>query len=183
MLVITQLDARAIDSLFNEHYAALSRYAFTMLRNQEQAEDVVQQLFIHLWEKRNELDEMENARAYLYRATHNRCLNELNRQKRQGMHLAVDEVHHLESDAGRGVLTGELEDQISAAVQTLPEKCQEVFRMSRFEDLSYKEIAESLDISVKTVENHMGKALRILREELKDYLPQFLITLLLTQGW
>ena len=185
MEVITEIDAQAIDRLFHEHYEGLSRYAFSILKEQGAAEDVVQQLFITLWEKRDDLEISKDPRAYLYRSTYNRCLNEVKRVKRKGIHTDAAEEYGLASDddASGCVLGKELEERIETALQTLPEKCGEVFRMSRFKELSYKEIAEKLDISTKTVENHMGKALRLMREELKDYLPLIVITILLIKGW
>ncbi len=185
MTVITELDAKAIDSLFHEHYPALCRYAHSILKDQDLAEDIVQQLFIVIWEKRGELDVLENPRAYLYRSVYNRCLNEVKRSKRRGEYADVGAMYNLQSDgsAGERIMSSELEAQIEFAVQQLPDKCQEVFRLSRFEELSYKEIAAELNVSVKTVENHMGKALRIMREELKEYLPLVVITILLMKGW
>ena len=185
MEVIIEIDAQAIDRLFHEHYEGLSRYAYSILKDQSAAEDLVQQLFITLWEKREDLEISSDPRSYLYRSTYNRCLNEVKRIKRRGVHTDATEEYGLESgaDTSQRVLGKELEDRIESAIQTLPEKCGEVFRMSRFKELSYKEIAEKLDISTKTVENHMGKALRLMREELKDYLPLIVITIVLMKGW
>ena len=80
-------------------------------------------------------------------------------------------------------LLGELREKINSTLNSLPEKCQNVFRLSRFESLSYKEISIQLNISVKTVENHMGKALKLMREGLEDYLPLFLIMIILAKAW
>ncbi len=185
MEVITEIDKRAIDRLFQSYYEGLSRYAYSILKNQVAAEDLVQQLFITLWEKRNELEISSDPKSYLYRSTYNRCLNEVKRMKRRGVHTEVSEEYDLSSqqDTSQLVLGKELEGRIEDAIETLPEKCREVFRMSRFKELSYKEIAEKMEISIKTVENHMGKALRLMREELKDYLPLIVITIVLMKGW
>lgn len=185
MLVITQLDAKAIDSLFQDHYTALCRYAYSILKVQDAAEDVVQQLFMTLWEKRNELEVPENPRAYLFRSVYNRCLNEVKRSRYRGGDANSEVLNAIPSDeiASRRVLGSEMEGLIEHAVGTLPEKCQEVFRLSRFEELSYKEIAERMDVSIKTVENHMGKALKLMREALSEYLPQVIIMILVAKGW
>lgn len=170
--------------LFRDNYEPLTRYAFSIIKNQEEAEDVVQKLFVKFWEKRNEMENVNDFRAYLYRSVYNTCLNEIKRLKRMQSFSANGEVDVASSDkASYAVLGGELEAQIENAVSSLPEKCQEVFRLSRFEELSYKEISEKLNISVKTVENHIVKALRIMREELSDYLPLIVLTILLSKGW
>lgn len=183
MQIVQEFDAAQLESLFTKHYHDLARYAHSIVKQQDEAEDVVQQLFVKLWDKRDELPLLENPAAYLYRATYNASVNARKRMLRQNPDSEV-----YVSAAGTGaasdrLLSAELEARIEAAMQSLPEKCQEVFRLSRFNDLSYKEIAEQLDISPKTVENHMGKALRIMREELSDYLPQIVITLLLSMKW
>ena len=87
--------------------------------------------------------------------------------------LAVSEVSY--ESVSQKVQAAELEIRITEAMKTLPEQCRLVFQLSRFEELKYQEIADQLQISVKTVENHMGKALKLMREQLKDYLPLFLI--------
>ena len=185
MEVITEINHQAIETMFHNHYTGLCRYAFTILKDQEEAEEVVQQLFIRLWEKRRETNILKDTRAYLYRAVYNQSLNELKRLKRNAMHTEVTEDLMVKADGGTsdGIMSRELEVRIETAIQTLPEKCGEVFRLSRYDEMTYKEIAEKLEISVKTVENQMGKALRLMRQELKDYLPLVLIIILLSKGW
>ncbi len=170
--------------LFRENYESLARYAFSILKNQEEAEDVVQRLFVKFWEKRNEMESILDHRAYLFRSVYNSSLNQLKRMQRSQAFSGDGEAAVASSDAANHlVLSDELQSKIDQAVTGLPTKCQEVFRLSRFEDLSYKEISEHLDISIKTVENHMVKALRIMREELSEYLPLLIITLIVSKGW
>lgn len=172
------------EELFRENYESLTRYAFSMMKNQEEAEDVVQRLFVKFWEKRTEMESVNDLRAYLYRSTYNTCLNEIKRLKRMNSFSGDHEANVETSDRANHLILGqELEAQIETAVSSLPEKCQEVFRLSRFEELSYKEISEELGISVKTVENHMVKALRIMRTELSEYLPLIVLTILVSKGW
>jgi RNA polymerase sigma-70 factor (ECF subfamily) len=109
----------------------------------------------------------------------NACLNTIKHEKVKKLYadqekLAGEPIHEAVSE---GLLTTELETRILNAIQVLPEQCRLVFQLSRFEELKYQEIADQLSISVKTVENHMGKALKIMREELKDYLPLFILFL------
>lgn len=173
-----------IQQLFQDHHQGLGRYAFTILKNQQEADDLVQQLFVTLWEKRSEIGSIENHRAYLYRAIYNRCLNEVKRSRRN--HVGDEgllEVHSNLHEVGEVLQYNDLEKRVQSAVNQLPEKCAEVFKLSRFQELSYREISEQLNISVKTVENHMTKALRVMREELKDYLPWIIFTLLFSKGW
>lgn len=171
------------ESTFREHYEPLTRYAHSILKNQEEAEDAVQRLFIKFWEKRFDL-QIDNVRAYLYRATYNTCLNQVKSNKNSLKHVPESEVQiHASDDASNGVLGDELQTQIEQAMEALPEKCRQVFQLSRFEEKSYKEISEELNISVKTVENHIAKALKIMRSELSEYLPLLLITILVSKGW
>jgi RNA polymerase sigma-70 factor (ECF subfamily) len=155
----------------------LCRYAYTFLQDKEEAEEVVQSVFISLWEKRHALEIQTSFKAYLYRMVRNSCLNLIKHEKVKQQHvaheLAVAEVSY--DSVSEKVNASELTLKISEAMKVLPEQCRLVFQLSRFEELKYQEIADQLQISVKTVENHMGKALKIMREQLKDYLPLFLI--------
>ncbi|GAB4025344.1 RNA polymerase sigma-70 factor [Spirosoma gilvum] len=164
---------RDFEAVFRQHYASLCRYACQLLTDPDEAEEEVQAMFLAIWEKREGLLITVSLKSYLYRSVHNRCLNRLK-------HVAVrDEhreyIHHIgeesaESPAQR-MIGDELAHQIQRAIQKLPEQCRLVFTLSRFEELRYGEIAERLGISIKTVENQIGKALRILRTELSEYLP------------
>jgi len=170
--------------LFREQYEPLARYAFSILKSQEEAEDVVQRLFVKFWEKRNELAAVKDLRAYLFRSAYNSSLNQLKKNNRSQAFSGTTETQIESTDAASHlVISDELETQIEKAVAILPEKCQAVFRLSRFEEKSYKEISEELNISIKTVENHMGKALKIMREQLSDYLPLLVFTILVSKGW
>lgn len=138
----------------------------------DEAEETVQNMFFNLWGKREQL-EISSVKAYCYRAVHNECLNKIKHGKIK-MSYAEDykKIADQKQDSPAKILHAkELSAQIQEAIESLPEQCQAVFRLSRFEHLKYSEIAEQLGISVKTVENHMGKALKLLREKLKDYLP------------
>lgn len=173
---------KVLESLFKRHYAELVRYSFTIVKENEAAEDVVQKIFIRLWEKRNELDEIVNFRAYLFRSVYNSSINLWSARKK----ISNDEslINFSSSDqTDDEVLSQELQLQIQQALETLPEKCREVFELSRLEGLSYKEIAEQQQISIKTVENQMGKALKLMRNALSAYMPSFIVALLLQVKW
>lgn len=165
--------------MFKTYYQSLCRYANTFTGNPEEAEEVVQATFIGIWEKRQAIDITTSVKAYLYRAVRNACLNEIKHQKVKQLYadheLKAGENYAEATD--QSTLRDELEEKIKAALLVLPEQCRIIFQLSRFEELKYQEIADQLNLSIKTVENQMGKALKIMREQLRDYLP--LIALLL----
>ena len=179
-----ELNSEQIELLFRQHYDGLGRYAFSILKDQAAAEDVIQKLFSTLWEKRESLQIMD-IKSYLYRAVHNFCLNDLKKSKHSNLHVEISDKLAIESTvySNQDVLQNELTQQIENAIDSLPEKCGEVFRLSRMNELSYREISEKLDISIKTVENHMGKALKLMRIELKEYLTDILVIVLIIKGW
>jgi RNA polymerase sigma-70 factor, ECF subfamily len=167
----------AFEMIFRAYYQPLCRYAYSFLSDKEEAEEVVQSAFITVWEKRKSLDIQTSLKSYLYRMVRNACLNVIKHEKIKQQHvaheLAVTEATY--ESVSQKVYASELELKIGEAMKVLPEQCRLVFQLSRFEELKYQEIADQLQISVKTVENHMGKALKIMREQLKEYLPLFLI--------
>lgn len=180
----TAIDSKQIETLFRDHYEGLGRYAFSILKNQIDAEEVVQKLFVNLWEKRADL-QISEVKAYLYRSVYNSCMNELKKMQREKLHVSISDNLNIQSSeqAPDGVLLQDLNHQINEAMASLPEKCAEVFRLSRQSELSYREISEKLDISVKTVENQMGKALRIMRAELQPYLTELVLIVLFLKEW
>lgn len=155
---------RAIEHLFRKHYTLVTRAVYRVLSDRAVAEDIAQEVFLDLWRKREKLTITSSLPAYLHRAAVNRTLNYLRDQK---MKFAEDEkMPELRSAAPapyENMAAAELQKKINAAVDSLPERCRAVFSLSRFEDMSYKEIAERLNISVKTVENQVSKALGVLR--------------------
>ncbi len=159
-------DAAAFDALFRMFYAELVVTANRFLRNQEEAEDLVQDLFFRLWSNRENLPEnLSSVNGYLHRSARNRSLNVLRDQNR----IPVDDEEispnlaagGLPSD---GLTQDDLRQRINQAIDRLPERCRLVFTMSKLEEMSQREIAESLGISVKTVENQMTRAYRFLRK-------------------
>lgn len=170
-------DLTAFEMLFRTYYQPLCNYAFTFVQDRDEAEEIVQSTFLNIWEKRESLSIHTGVKPYLYAMVRNACLNLLKHEKIKQQHAAMEMAvaeRSVESVA-RTVMASELEAKIYQAMDHLPEQCRLIFKLSRFEELKYSEIAQQLDISVKTVENQMGKALRIMREQLKDYLPLLII--------
>ncbi|RZM19707.1 MAG: RNA polymerase sigma-70 factor [Pedobacter sp.] len=166
-------DEKAFEAIFKAHYNALHAYAQTMLRDEIMAEEIVQGLFLKLWEKKENLAEQVSVKAYLYKCVYHDCLNHIRHQKVQTRYTAYAALHqdHLTATASARAELSELQQHIDKALNDLPQQCRTVFQMSRFEELKYREIAEQLNISVKTVETQMGKALKLLRSKLADFLP------------
>lgn len=164
-------DSNAFEILFKRHYANLCRRVNTMLNDEEAAEDVVQQLFMKIWESRDTMVLPDSVAAYLFTAARNRALNYIKSRARKSDNEIPLNNHHDELDhrTEESMDAKELQKALYAAIDSLPEKRREVFVLSRFEGKSYKEIAEMLNISVKTVEAQMGKALSTLREFISKY--------------
>lgn len=176
--VITQVvtgDLNTFEMVFRDYYKPLVRYGSTFLKDPDEAEDIVQQVFVSLWEKRAQLDIHTSIRAVLYKAVQNACLNKIKHLKVRHAYAEDFKAVSVHEDAADPVQVNELNERIQMAVNHMPEQCGRIFRMSRFEQLRYQEIADQLGLSVKTIENQMGKALKIVREELKDYLPLLLL--------
>ena len=178
-LRLSKRDEAAFEQVFKTHYKNLHAYAFTILKDEDEAEEMVQQVFFKLWERSEHLSFSGPIAAYLYRAVHNESLNFIKHQKVKAghqLHVAYS-MKNKSEQASPKMIRKELENKFREALNELPEQCRTVFQLSRFEDMKYKEIADKLDISVKTVENHMGKALKLLRTKLVDFLPLLLILL------
>lgn len=170
---IRQGNERVFEVIFKKHYQALCNYAFGLLKDMDDAEEIVQGMFLKLWDQRQDLEITVSLKSYLYRAVHNTCLNRIKHLKIQDTyrHHVGDYFENNHVLATDELYKAELEARIAEAIEKLPEQCRLIFRMSRFEELKYQEIANALQLSVKTVENQIGKALKILRQELAEYLP------------
>lgn len=169
------------ESCFRTYYKQLVVFAYKIVHRQDVAEDMVQQVFLNVWEHLEHLDVDKGILSYLYQSTRNRCLNHLNSAYQASTMHVEEPLSDRPAAADRGLETKELLLQIKAAIQELPEKCREVFLLSREQGLTYKEIAAALDISVKTVENQMGKALKHLYNRIGSNLGAILILFFLSR--
>jgi RNA polymerase sigma-70 factor (ECF subfamily) len=165
-------DASAFDTLFRQYYGRLVGLAESILRDRAAAEEIGQEVMLELWRRRMTLQLDAPLHAYLFRAARNRALNEIRHARvvRNAEPFAAQEATP-SAPADREVQQAEIDRALAAAVAELPPRCREVFELSRVHGLSYAEIATTMEISVKTVEAQMGKALRVLRERLAPWLP------------
>lgn len=162
------------NKLFHDYYTNLSRFAFTYVKDEAVAEELVQEVFVNLWQKQ-ELKEISSIRSFLYISVRNRALNYLRDHKTRTLH-ENDFAIERERDALYEYNEYEhkqLETLVKDAIAELPEKCREIFELSRNENLSYQQIADQLNISAKTVENQISIAIKKLRVKLKDYMSFF----------
>ena len=172
-------DRTAFEAFFKAHYSHLCAYANKYVQNNDAAEEIVQDLFVNFWQKKEELMITSSLPSYFFRAVHNSCLNYIKQRTVHRKHEEIilqetkDNIYHepFEPD------DHPMEQTIRAAIDKLPPERRKIFIMNRFNELSYKEIAGKLGLSVKTVENQIGKALKFLREELKDHIPALLFLL------
>ena len=170
-----QAEEQAFEKLFVDWYGPLHAYAYSVLRDGSLAGEAVQAVFSRLWERREQLKVQVSLKAYLYGCVYHECVTWMRREKsRRAYRSGV--LARLGSAAGRSpenafdrVEAGELEQRFQRALDELPRQCRAIFQLSRFSGLKYREIAEQLGISVKTVEAQMGKALKLLRARLADY--------------
>lgn len=162
---------RGIEAIFRQYYAYVCQAVYRILADESLVEDLSQEVFLELWRRRSTLEVKTSLRAYLRRAAANRSLNYLRDQK-----VTFDESSEelplvsREAGAAQHLEAKDLEQLIDQAIDQLPERCRLVFVLSRFHEMSYRQIAEELDISVKTVENQISKALKYLREALGPHL-------------
>ena len=138
----------------------------------------MQQVFIAVWEKRKVMEIHTSFRAMLYKAVYNSCLNRIKHNEVRRNYAKEIKLNSNSFFSQDDIQQKELQEKINNAINQLPEQCGKIFKMSRFEYLKYQEIADKMGLSVKTVENQMGKALKLLRENMKDYLVLFIIVLL-----
>jgi RNA polymerase sigma-70 factor (ECF subfamily) len=174
-------DEQDFDQIYLDHYAALHHYAFTIVNDSAVADEMIQDVFLKILEKRESVTIHTSLKAYLYRSVHNECMNYFkhHRVKQKYQSYTFHEMEkHTEHPLDK-LQYREFEQRLQKSINDLPEQCRTVFQLSRFEELKYAEIATQLGISIKTVDNQMGKALKRLRLQLADYLPLMMIWILI----
>jgi RNA polymerase sigma-70 factor (ECF subfamily) len=178
IIAVRNGDRSAFEAIYHEYADMLYHLCLQYINEPSVAEEIVQDAFVKLWEVKESLKEELGVRNYLYTITKNNCLLHIRKEQivmknsRDLCYLEMQFNYEAMSSLADSIVEfDELKDRIDSAIDALPENLKEVFLLSRFEELKYKEIAEQLDVSVKTVEARMSKALVILRKDLKEYLP------------
>jgi RNA polymerase sigma-70 factor (ECF subfamily) len=172
-------DKKAFEALYFRYFAPLANYAYKKLQDEYVVTELVQDVFVDIWKKRETLDTEREVAGLLYAMLRNKALHELRARLIQSKH--IEEFTQLHKNDMADVVTDELyarqmEEKMRQAVNRLSPQCKNAFTLSRYEHLSYKEIAEKMSISVNTVEKHIGKALQHLRQEFQEYhLPMVIL--------
>ncbi len=163
-------DEKAFETFFHKYYGQLCLYATKIINNNSAAEEIVQDFFVKIWEKREHTNIETSIKNYLFRSIKNLCINYIqhNKTKIQYAQKVISEIENNFADEN-SFPEIELSQKIEESINSLPEKRKEIFRLSRQEGLKYKEIAEKLNISIKTVETQMSLAIKTLRDILKNY--------------
>jgi len=164
-------DLDSFEQLFHQYYAGLCGYAENLLGKPEVAEEVVQDVFYNIWKNRDSQKITRSLQSYLYRSAYNNSMMYLRKMRREHF---LDDGHRLElevdsPDPSQVLQLNEVSELVEKTLERLPEKTREIFRMNRQEGLKYREIADRLSISIKTVEANMGKALKALRSSMEKY--------------
>lgn len=168
---IKQGDVATFKSLYLEYYKKLCFHAFKIINRKDIAEEVVQDVFVKIWEKRESLNLPDNISSYLYRAVLNESLNYLKKQKRNAYdENGIKNLENLSNCHEMEIVQNEMRKEIRQAIKKLPDKTRRVFIMSRKLELSYQDIADRLNITVKGVEYHICNALKLLRKDLDSTL-------------
>jgi len=172
------LDNALFEQSFTAHFDGMFRYCMTMVNDQAEAEDIVQAVFTDLWQDRHKIEIHTSIQAFLYKAVYFKCMNRIKHEKVNQKYMAsIPQENHQISESNPALLM-EVNMMINEAVDALPEQCRKIFSMSRYEGMRYQEIADHLQLSVKTIENQMGKALKSLRIHLADYLQVIIFNLI-----
>lgn len=165
-----------VERYFQSHFEGLYRYAFTILKNNDDAKDAVQSVFVKLWEKRASIDEQQSIQAYLYTSVYHYCLNVKRNEKVRMAYVQNNQAAQYQFNDT--LISRENINMITDALESLPPQCKLIFFKSRFEKMKYAEIATEMGISVKTVEAQIGKALKLLREKLSEVMVLFILFLI-----
>ena len=174
-------DIKAFEMLYNEQYKSLCHFAQRFVLDLDTAREIVQGVFVSIWEKRTSLPVEISLKTYLYTSVRNRCLDYLKHQNVENEYekMRIREIKESGNNSFNaiddpldGLITKELENAINDAIGDLPDKCREIFELCKYQGLKYREIAEELNISVKTVETQMSRAIYSLKKKLSVFLKQ-----------
>lgn len=160
----------AFDFLFRRYYKILTVKALKFVHDQDLAQSLVQDCFVHFWEKREQLDSIEDLYTYLSFMVKNRCIDHLRKLKRSHQVQITNQIEILESETEDGIDANDLSSHLWCAIANLPERCRIAFEYSRIDGITYSQIALKMGISQKAVEALISRSLKILRVELIDFM-------------
>jgi RNA polymerase sigma-70 factor, ECF subfamily len=164
---------------FLDHYDGMFRYCMTLVQNQADSEDIVQTVFTDFWQGKDNLIIHTSVQAYLYKSVFYMSMNRVKKSKVTDKYISSLSKMDERTSSSDPAIFQEVNEKVNEAINSLPEQCRKIFSLSRFEGMKYQQIADQLDLSVKTIENQMGKALKILRIHLSDYLHFIIVNLLI----
>lgn len=168
-------DPAAFASLFRKYYEPLYQFAGRFVKDAQTAESIVQDVFVKIWEKREEWNVQHNVKSYLYTSVKNHSLNHLKRERVLiSMSESTDHQDDLVSSPEKALIESEMIEAVQEAIEKLPQQCRRIYRMKRYDDLTYSEIAEVLNISINTVKTQMRRALKSLHKSLAYLMSLFL---------
>jgi RNA polymerase sigma-70 factor, ECF subfamily len=163
-------DEKAFEMLYKSFFTMLCMFSYRIVKKTDIAEEIVQDVFFHIWDKRNQFELTTSFKSYLYKAVHNNSLKHLRHQKIVLAYENSSAFSDSEKVTGQHYLEeSEVYQILHGVINELPDRTREIFQLNRFKGLKYQQIADVLEISVKTVEAHMSSVLKILRKRLKDY--------------
>lgn len=170
----------AFEYIYHKFYTPLCVFATRITGNQNIAEEIVQEIIIKIWEKRENIKIEKNFKAYLFRAVHNSCINFIKKKGKESECLLriAHKLMDLYLDKSENIIYNELEEHVNNAIEELPEQTKIIFKQSRYDGLKYHEIAKKEGISIKGVEFHISKALQLLKDKLKEHLYILLLILM-----
>lgn len=177
--VATENSRQAFQLLFEEFYSPLCFYACRYLKSSQECEDLIQDVFFDLWDKRHEIAINDSFRSYILACVRNRCLNVIRRKRIKldfEESMMRDECSN-HDDIEELYSVSELEHRIKRVLNALPDNQRTAFMMSRYQNKTYQQIAEEMNVSIKSIEVYIGKALRSMRNELKEYLSLIIFLL------
>ena len=178
-------EEKAIKHIYDLYYDNMCLYAFTFLRDHDSSKDIVEEIFIQLWLKAKTVNIKTSLKNYLFRSVRNNCLKHI-RDKERHEHAVGDYIFHdpeILNPVSKeypisNLILREIEEKIKKVLESLPAQCKKIFELSRFENLTYHQISKQLNISVSTVKTQMSRAFQKFREELSDYIPLIITSLI-----
>jgi RNA polymerase sigma-70 factor (family 1) len=169
-------DEIAFELLFKKYYLSLCHYVFKYVENMTDAEELVQEALLGIWDKRESILITTSFKSYIYQSVKNGALNTIRKNQRRSNHLKILNPKTIESpQAIDNIHVEEINEKLFEVLESLPPKCRTIFQMSRMEGLKHKEIAIKMELKTKTIENQIGIALKILKEQLSDFLHIILL--------